>query len=100
MFCEVTAEPGQSLRDGRFLSGEVHGQTIPGVMALDEVLLTGDDGNEVFVVRDSQLALAQIEVLHRDADRVLVRGLKEGEQVVSEPVSGAYEGMLVERAER
>ena len=54
----------------------------------------------MFVVRDSQLPLAQIEVLHRDADRVLVRGLKEGEQVVSKPVSGAYEGMLVERAER
>ena len=100
VFCEVTAEPGQSLRDGRFLSGEVYGQSIPGVMALDEVLLTGDDGNEVFVVKDSELALARVEVLHRDADRVLVRGLKEGEQVVSEPVSGAYEGMLVERAER
>ena len=54
----------------------------------------------MFVVRDSQLALAQVAVLHRDADRALVKGLQEGEQVVSEPVSGAYEGMLVEPAER
>lgn len=100
VFCEVTAEPGQALRDGRFLSGEVYGQSMLGVMALDEVLLTGDDGNDVFVVRDRQLALAKVEVLHRDADRVLVRGLQPGEQVVAEPVSGAYEGMLVELAQR
>jgi RND family efflux transporter MFP subunit len=100
VFCEVTAEPGQALRDGRFLSGEVYGQSMLGVMALDEVLLTGDDGNDVFVVRDRQLALAKVEVLHRDADRVLVRGLQPGEQVLAEPVSGAYEGMLVELAQR
>ena len=100
VFCEVTAEPGQALRDGRFLSGEVYGESMLGVMALDEVLLTGDDGNDVFVVRDRQLALAKVEVLHRDADRVLVRGLQPGEQVVAEPVSGAYEGMLVELAQR
>jgi len=100
VFCEVTAEPGQALRDGRFLSGEVYGQSMLGVMALDEVLLTGDDGNDVFVVRDRQLALTKVEVLHRDADRVLVRGLQPGEQVVAEPVSGAYEGMLVELAQR
>jgi len=100
VFCEVTAEPGQSLRDGRFLSGEVYGQSIPEVMALDEVLLTGDDGTEVFVVKGSEVALAPVEVIHRDADRVLVRGLQEGEQVVAEPVSGAYEGMLVELEQR
>ena len=68
-------------------------------MAQNEALLTGN-GTEVFVVKDGLLALVPVEVLHRDADVVLVRGLEEGMQVLAEPVSGAYEGMLVERAQR
>ena len=99
VFCEVSAEDGQSLRDGRFLSGQVLGSPMANVMALDEALLTGDGGSEVFVVRDGTLKLVEVAIMHRDADRVLVRGLKNGEQVLAESVSGAYEGMLVELAE-
>ena len=100
VFCEVSAEGGQALRDGRFLSGQVLGSPMDNVMALDEALLTGDGGSEVFVVRDGVLKLVEVAIMHRDADRVLVRGLKSGELVLAEPVSGAYEGMLVELAER
>ena len=100
VFCEVSAEDGQSLRDGRFLSGQVLGSPMDNVMALDEALLTGDGGSEVFVVRDGVLKLVEVDIMHRDADRVLVRGLKSGELVLAEPVAGAYEGMLVELAER
>ena len=99
VFCEVTSKDGRALRDGRFLSGHVEGRPLEGVMALNEVLLTGN-GTEVFVVKDGLLALVPVEVLHRDADLVLVRGLEEGMQVLAEPVSGAYEGMLVELAQR
>ena len=99
VFCEVTSQDGRALRDGRFLSGHVEGRPLEGVMALNEVLLTGN-GTEVFVVKDGLLALVPVEVLHRDADLVLVRGLEEGMQVLAEPVSGAYEGMLVELAQR
>ena len=99
VFCEVTSKDGRALRDGRFVSGHVEGRPLEGVMALNEVLLTGN-GTEVFVVKDGLLALVPVEVLHRDADVVLVRGLQEGMQVLAEPVSGAYEGMLVELAQR
>ena len=99
VFCEVTSKDGRALRDGRFLSGHVEGRPLEGVMARNEVLLTGN-GTEVFVVKDGLLALVPVEVLHRDADVVLVRGLQEDMQVLAEPVSGAYEGMLVELAQR
>ena len=99
VFCEVTSKDGRALRDGRFLSGHVEGRPLEGVMALNEVLLTGN-GTEVFVVKDGLLALVPVEVLHRDADVVLVRGLEPGMQVLAEPVAGAYEGMLVELAQR
>ena len=99
VFCEVTSKDGRALRDGRFLSGHVEGRPLEDVMALNEVLLTGN-GTEVFVVKDGLLTLVSVEVLHRDADVVLVRGLVEGMQVLAEPVSGAYDGMLVELAQR
>ena len=99
VFCEVTSKDGRALRDGRFLSGHVEGRPLESVMALNEVLLTGN-GTEVFVVKDGLLALVPVEVLHRDADVVLVRGFEQGMQVLAEPVSGAYEGMLVELAQR
>jgi RND family efflux transporter MFP subunit len=99
LFCEVTSNDGRALRDGRFLSGHVEGRPLEGVMALNEVLLTGN-GSEVYVVEEGLLKLVPVEVLHRDADVVLVRGLEEGMQMLSEPVSGAYEGMLVELAQR
>ena len=96
VFCEVTAEEGQALRDGRFLSGFVVAHPLVGVMSLDEALLTGAAGSSVFVLREGKLQFQEVEVLHRDADAVIVRGLRPGEQVLAEPVSGAYEGMLVE----
>lgn len=100
VFCKVTSNKGQVMRDGRFLSGHVEGRSLSNVMALDEVLLTGDNGSEVYVVTEGRLELLPVEVLHRDADVVLVRGLGEGMQVLAEPVSGAYEGMLVELEQR
>ena len=100
VFCNVEAMQGEVLRDGRFLAGEVLGDSRLGVVALDEALLTGEEGQEVFVVKDNRLALAAVDVVHRDADRVLVNGLDAGVVLLAEPVSGSFEGMLVETTQR
>ena len=100
VFCNVEAVQGETLRDGKFLAGEVLGDSRLGVVALDEALLTGKKGREVFVVKESRLALAQVDVVHRDADRVLVTGLEAGVDLLAEPVSGSFEGMLVETTQR
>ena len=98
--CEVEGMDGAALRDGRFLSGTVTSRSMEGVMAIDEVLLEGPLQNQVFVIREGTLALQNVEVVHRDADRVLVRGLEPGTKVLAEPVSGAFEGMLVDLVQR
>lgn len=100
VFCKVEAVQGEVLRDGRFLAGEVLGDSRLGVVALDEALLTGEEGQEVYVVKDNRLALAAVDVVHRDADRVLVNGLDAGAVLLAEPVSGSFEGMLVETTQR
>ncbi|MDA0941149.1 MAG: HlyD family efflux transporter periplasmic adaptor subunit [Bacteroidetes bacterium] len=99
VFCEVSETPGQPLRDGRFLSGVVFGDKLEGVMALNEALLEGN-GSQVYVIRDGKLDLADVEVVHRDADVVLVRGLEPGTKVLAEPISGAYVGLLVDLVQR
>ena len=53
-------------------------------MSLDEALLTGAAGSSVFVLREGKLRFQEVEVLHRDADAVIVRGLTPGEQVLAE----------------
>jgi hypothetical protein len=69
---------------------------VTAVVALDAALLEGMEDSEVFVVREGRLELAAVEVIHRDADRVLIRGLAPGTPLLAEPISGAHAGMLVE----
>ena len=84
---------GAGLREGLFLDGSVRGAELTDVVALDQRLLVGTD--EVYVVPDSTLERRQIEVVRRIGDRVYVRGLAPGTRVLTESVSGAYEGMRV-----
>ena len=97
VFCEVRAVSGQTLRDGRFLSGVVQGRSQEARVAIDEALIEGEAGQEkVFVIRDGMLALTPVRVVHKDRDQALVSGLEDGAVLLAEPMAGAYEGMLVE----
>ena len=97
VFCEVRAVSGQTLRDGRFLSGVVQGRPQEALVAIDEALIEGEAGQEkVFVIRDGMLALTPVRVVHKDRDQALVSGLEDGAVLLAEPMAGAYEGMLVE----
>lgn len=84
---------GRGLREGLYLRGEAEGESLADVIALDQGLLVGED--EVYVVADSTLARAPVEVVRRAGDRVFVRGLPAGARVLAEPLPGAYSGMRV-----
>ena len=96
VYSEVQAVGGGLLRDGRYLSGTVSLDPMTEVVALDAALLEGMEDSEVFVVRDGRLETAAVEVVHRDADQVLIRGLAPGTPLLAESISGAHAGMLVE----
>ena len=51
--------------------------------------------HQVFVVKDTVLALQPVEVLQFQEDDALVRGLPDGTSLVTTNVAGAYEGMVV-----
>jgi multidrug efflux pump subunit AcrA (membrane-fusion protein) len=96
VYSEVQAVDGGVLRDGRYLSGTVSLDPMTAVVALDAALLEGMEDSEVFVVRDGRLETAAVDVVHRDADKVLIRGLEPGTPLLAESISGAYAGLLVE----
>jgi membrane fusion protein, multidrug efflux system len=84
---------GEGLRDGQYLAGSIHAGSLPGAVAVPRSALL-EDGS-LYIVRDSLLARASVQVLHQGVEQALVRGLSDGSQVVTDRMSGAYEGMRV-----
>jgi hypothetical protein len=66
------------------------------VVPIPEELLEGEGGVAVYQVVGQRLSMLPVTLIHRDADRALIGGLEGGEVLLAEPVSGAFEGMLVE----
>jgi len=57
------------------------------------------DETRVYVVEDDALQLVTIEPIVFNEKSVVVRGLENGLEILSKPVSGAYSGMIVAKIE-
>ncbi|MEM9836201.1 MAG: efflux RND transporter periplasmic adaptor subunit [Bacteroidota bacterium] len=73
---------GPQLREGLYLQGELPGEVYPEVMALPKEALTRD-GN-VHLILDSMVVLQAVEPVLIEADKVYVRGLSNGDRVITE----------------
>lgn len=84
---------GKDLREGMFLEADIPAQAITDAYEIDRKLLV--DNNKVYIVRDSTLALAEVDPVHFTESTAIVKGLTNGMQVLSRSVPGAYSGMRV-----
>ena len=84
---------GRQLREGMYLKGRVVGPQLEDVVRIDRDQLV--DQNSVYVVRDSTLALQNVEVITYQDGNVLVRGLPAGTPLLGSKITGAFEGMRV-----
>jgi len=85
---------GSNLTEGMFLEASVMANTEHHVSQIDRSLIS--NGNFVFIVKnDSILTAHPVEVVHFSDKTALVRGLKDGDYLVSRPLPGAYDGMIV-----
>ena len=84
---------GKGLREGLYLRGSAGGAALDDVVPVDQRYLVGED--EVYVLRDSTLQRTSVEVVRRGEERVFVRGLETGTQLLDEALPGAYSGMRV-----
>ena len=84
---------GKNLREGMYLRGKVSTRQIANATRVSRDLII--DQNAIFIARDSQLQLQQIELVKVDNATAIVRGLPDGYYVPVKPVSGAYNGMKI-----
>lgn len=90
VFVKVTDE---NLKEGMYLEANIKGQTIENAFELNRSLI--NNANEVFVVKDSVLALKQVKPLYFNENTAIVKGLENGDVIMTSNLSSAYSGMLV-----
>jgi multidrug efflux pump subunit AcrA (membrane-fusion protein) len=84
---------GDELRDGMYLNAALQTKKIENAIELSRKLLVDD--SKVFIVNDSVLKLKEILPVYFTNETIIIKGLENGIQVLSKPIPGAYNGMLV-----
>ncbi len=84
---------GKGLRDGQYLSGTIEAGTLSDAVSVPRSSLLEDGA--LYTVKDSALVKRSVEILHQGVEQAAVRGLADGEVVVTDRMSGAHEGMRV-----
>lgn len=81
------------LREGIYLEAEIAARKEPEAIQVDRSLLYG--GDQIFVVRDSVLDVITVKPIYFSDKEMVIKGVPDGEVIVSKAVPGAYAGMLV-----
>lgn len=84
---------GKDLREGMYMRGEVASRQVEDAMRIPRDLLVDQKG--VYVVQDSLLQLRSVNVIKMEAETVIVTGLSGQEQLLANPLPGAFDGMRV-----
>lgn len=92
-FIEVS---NNTLKEGMYLQAELEARTIKNAISIDRGLV--NDRNEIFTVKDSTLVSLTVNPVYFSDKKAVVKGVPNGEVILSKPVSGAYNGMLVKVA--
>ncbi len=82
------------IREGMYLEARLDARDEENAIQIPRELLV--DRSKVYVVRDSMLALEEINPVYFSEKSVIIKGLEDGTQLISANVPGAYPGMLVE----
>lgn len=85
---------GRDLREGMFLEADLNVRNIPNSFEVDRKLLFEE--SRLFVVVDTVLHAVNVNPVFFKESSVVVQGLKDGTNILSRPIAGAYDGMRVE----
>lgn len=84
---------GEGLREGMYLKAVLEAKAETEAVELSRKLLLED--NQIFVVQDSVLDLAEVNPVYFKEKTVVIKGLDDGTAILARPVPGAYAGMSV-----
>lgn len=88
----ITTEDSR-LRDGLYMTASIQSRELDNVTVIPSKSLAGN--GKVWVLRDSTLSMADVDVVAVQEKEVVVRGLQDSLRVVTDPPVKAYEGMTV-----
>lgn len=84
---------GKDLKEGMYLEASITGKPIEDAFEVDNGLLV--DGNKMYLVNNNKLEIVPVKIVHKNLETVVVKGLKDGSQIIAKPIAGAYSGMEV-----
>lgn len=84
---------GDQLREGMYLNADLETKSIENAIEVSRKLLVDD--SKLFIVKDSTLNLVTINPVYFNDNSVIVQGLENGTTILSKPLPGAHNGMLV-----
>lgn len=84
---------GAYLRAGMFLEAKIFGNPVDHAIEIPRNLLVNDQ--KVYILQDSVLQLQDIQPVYFNKQTAVIKGLENGQLVISRLVPGAYAGMPV-----
>ncbi|MBH70460.1 MAG: hypothetical protein CMP69_04390, partial [Flavobacteriales bacterium] len=87
----IKASSGQ-LYNGMYVYGDIFIGKIKETYLVDRSLLIDES---IFLVENNKLKLKQIQVIQISENNAIIKGLKDGDIVLSESIKGAYDGMEI-----
>jgi len=91
-FFSIIPLPGKRLMNGMYINAKLHKESITEAMALPFLAV---DNNQVKIVRDSLIYTADIQIVATLPDTLLVTGLKNGMQVITDRISSYPDSMRI-----
>lgn len=86
-----------NLKEGMYMQANLDAKKEENAIEIDRSLV--NDRNEIFAVKDSILQIIKVNPVYFSDKKAVVKGVPDGEVILSRQVSGAYSGMPVNIAE-
>ena len=81
------------LKEGMYMQAYIDAITFDNVFAIDRGLINGSQ--ELFIVKDNKLTLQKVNPIHYTETLAIIEGLLDGQQIIAQPMIGAYSGMEI-----
>jgi len=87
---------GEKLIEGMYLEANIAARAEQNALEIPRSLLQNE--SEVYVVEEGKLVIKQVNAVYFTDKTAIIKGLKDGTDMVNRPLPGAYSGMLVKIA--
>ncbi|MGB5263817.1 MAG: HlyD family efflux transporter periplasmic adaptor subunit [Lutimonas sp.] len=84
---------GEGLKEGMYLEADLQAKTEQNAFEISRKLLVNNEN--VYQVKDTVLMLTPVRTVYFSDQTAVIKGLENGTKILSKPVPGAYDGMVV-----